>query len=74
MENTDDLIISLIKKAIDDTFNQVHYSHLHPEITPPIEHNKWREDWIKENIKGSLKGSITVMVGKDSNEMLCKTT
>lgn len=42
--------LSLIEKAIDDTFNQVHYSHLHPDITQPIEHNEWRKKWISENI------------------------
>jgi hypothetical protein len=41
---------SLIEKAIDDTFNQVHYSHLHPDVVAPIEQNTWRERWIKENI------------------------
>jgi hypothetical protein len=38
-----------IKRAIDDTVNQVHYSYLHPELYPPIEHNEWREKWILEN-------------------------
>lgn len=38
-----------IEKAIDDTFNQVHYSFLHPDLVPPISHDEWKEKWIKEN-------------------------
>ena len=46
----DNFITRLVSKAIDDTYNQVHYSHMHPDVTPPIEHTQWREKWIHENL------------------------
>lgn len=47
--NAKQLIENLLKKAIDDALNQGHYSFLHPDVMPPMEHNAWREKWIKDN-------------------------
>ena len=50
MDAVDEYCLSLVQKAIDDTFNQVHYSSLHPRVVPPIEHNTWRQKWIENNL------------------------
>lgn len=42
--------IELFRKAINDTFTQVHYSHLHPDVTVPIEQQQWCNKWISENL------------------------
>jgi galactitol-specific phosphotransferase system IIB component len=46
-ENID---IQLLSKSIDDTFNQVHYSTLHPDKFEAIEQSAWKRKWIAENI------------------------
>jgi hypothetical protein len=39
----------LVESAIRDTFNQVYYSHLHPEDYPAMTDVQWEDKWMAEN-------------------------
>jgi len=61
----------LIEKAIYDTINQVHYSHIHPDVVEPIEANAWREKWFNDNKKliESLPHTAGEVVKTDPGEL-----
>lgn len=45
-----DEFLELLVKAIDDALNHAHYSLMHPDTEPPMEHNEWKHQWLLKNV------------------------